>query len=143
MYHMKVTTAMIADAARVEGGKLFVHGGGWDRINVAGLPALHPTLALALVFEVGYDEALTDHELMIQLLDEDDQPLGPEISGMINVGHPAGSKRGAPVHVPQAITIQLIQFERAGRYRFKLSVGNRELASVPFEVATSPSGGGM
>lgn len=142
MYHMKVTTAMIADAARVEGGKLFVHGGGWDRINVVGLPALHPTLALALIFEVGYDEALTDHELMIQLLDEDDRPLGPGISGTINVGHPPRSKRGAPTHVPQAITIQLIQFERAGRYRFKVTVGEQELASVPFEVATTATGGG-
>jgi hypothetical protein len=134
---MKVTTALLADAARVESGKLYIHGGGWDRISVGGLPSTHPTMALALMFEIPYDEALQDQQMSIELLNEDDAPLGPVINGTLNVGHPPRTKRGAPTFVPQAITLQQITFERAGRYRFRVATGDLELASVPFEVAVN------
>jgi hypothetical protein len=136
---MRLTTSLLADAARVEGGKLYIHGGGWDRINVSGLPSTHPTMALVLIFEIPYDEALRDQSMSIHLLDEDDSPLGPEIKGMLNVGHAPRTKPGAPTFVPQAITIQLVTFERPGRYRFRVLTGDVELASVPFEVSLNPA----
>ena len=131
---MKLTTALLADAATVEGGKLFVHGGGWDKITLRQVPAVHPSMALVLVFQVEYDEALRDIPISIRLVDEDETASGAEINGVINVGHAPQSKRGAPTFVPQAITIQLIEFERTGRFSFKVSSGSEELGAVPFEV---------
>lgn len=136
---MKLTTGMLADAAAVENGKLFVHGGGWDRITVGQLPAVHPSLSLVLVFQVEYDEALRDLDVLIDLVDEDQEPAGVDITGVLNVGHAPRSKRGAPTFVPQAITIQQLELPRAGRFRFRVMSSGQELGSVPFEVHHAPN----
>jgi hypothetical protein len=134
---MDVTTAMLADAASVESGKLFIHGGAWDTIDVGSVPAMQPTMALALVFRIEYDEALADIPIVIELLDEDDHPLGPRIEGVINAGHPPRTRRGTPTFQPLAMTFNMIPFDHEGGYRFKVSSGERELASAPFRVRTA------
>jgi hypothetical protein len=136
---MDVTTAMLADAASVEGGKLFVHGGAWDSINVPGVPAVHPTMALVVIFRIGYDEALNDIPITIELMDEDDQPFGPRIQGVINAGHPPRSRRGTPTFYPLAMPFNMLSFEHEGGYRFKISSGgDGEIASIPFQVRAVP-----
>jgi hypothetical protein len=135
---MDVTTAMLADAASVEGGKLFVHGGAWDTISVSTIPAVHPTLALVLVFRIRYDEALADIPITIELIDEDDQPFGPRIQGVINAGHPPRTRRGTPTFHPLAMAFNMLPFEHEGGYRFRVKSGDEEVASVPFQVRAIP-----
>jgi hypothetical protein len=134
---MDVTTAMLADAARVEAGKLFIHGGGWDLIQVPGLPFMQPCMALALIFRVPYDEALTDIPILIELVDEDENSMGPRIEGVINSGHPPRTRRGTPTFQPLAMSFNLLPFEHEGGYRFKVMTGDQELASIPFRVRTA------
>jgi len=134
---MQVTTAMLADAASVEGGKLFIHGGAWDTIDVGSVPVTQPTMALALVFRIEYDEALADLPIVIELVDEDDHPLGPRIEGIINAGHPPRTRRGSPIFQPLAVTFNLVPLDHEGGYRVKVSSGERELVSVPFRVRTA------
>jgi len=134
---MRATTAMLADAARVESGKLFIHGGGWDSINVNTIPATHPTMALVLVLRIEYDQALTDIPFVIDLLDEDDQSLGVRIEGVINAGHPPRIKPGTPTFQPLAMVFNMVSFPHEGGYRFRVTSGDSELASVPFRVRTS------
>jgi hypothetical protein len=135
---MEVSTAMLADAAAVENGKLYVHGGGWSVINATQLPVVHPTMALALVVKVEYTEALEDHPITIDLLDEDDQAIGPKVEGIIHVGHPPRTRPGTPAFVPQAIRFNMIRFEREGGYRFRIIVRDEEVASIPFRVSLQP-----
>jgi hypothetical protein len=131
---MKVTTAMLADAAVVQGGKLYIHGGGWDALWVETLPATQPAMAFAWIFQVEYGEALKEIRFVVDLVDEDDTPAGPRLEAALNAGHPPGSRPGAPVFIPLQWTLNLIEFAHAGGYRVRLSVGDRELASVPFRV---------
>jgi hypothetical protein len=131
---MELTTALLADAASVDNGKLYVHGGAWTVINAADLPVTHPSIALALVFRVEYTEALENHQVAVELLDEDDQPLGPRVEGTIQVGHPPGTRPGTPASVPQALRFNLITFQREGGYRFRVLTDGRELASIPFRL---------
>jgi hypothetical protein len=138
---MEVTTAMLADAARVESGKLYIHGGAWDTIDVGAVPAVHPTMALALVFRIEYDQALADIPFLIELVDEDDRSLGPRIEGVMNAGHPPRTRRGTPSFQPLAMTFNMVSFDHEGGYRFKVVSQDRELASVPFRVRTAPSPG--
>jgi hypothetical protein len=133
---MEATSAMLADAASVSGGKLYVHGGAWDRLTVQGLPATHPSLALVLVLRIEYSEALRDIHVRVQLLDEDDNSVGPTVDGTINVGHPPGTRPGTPAFVPHTLTFNGLEFRRTGGYRFKVMEGDRELASVPFQVVS-------
>jgi hypothetical protein len=134
---MEAATAMLADAARVESGKLYIHGGAWDTIDVGSVPAVHPTMALALVFRIEYNEALADIPFVIELVDEDDRPVGPRIEGVINAGHPPRTRRGTPTFQPLAMTFNMTSFDHEGGYRFKVTSGEDELASVPFRVRTA------
>jgi hypothetical protein len=136
---MDLTTAMLADAAVVESGKFYIHGGGWDSISVESLPATHPTLALALILRIEYAEALQDIPFSVELLDEDNVPLGPRLEAMINVGHPPGSRPGAPTFMPLQWTLNMVTLPRAGGYRFRISTGENQLGSVPFRVIHRPS----
>jgi hypothetical protein len=131
---MRVTTAMLADAATVERGKLFVHGGGWDTIDVAAVPATHPTLALVLIFRIEYDEALADIPILIELLDEDDKPLELRLEGKINAGHPPRLRPGTATFHPLALSFPMLAFEHEGGYRFRVTSEGRELASIPLRV---------
>lgn len=134
---MEVTAAFLADAARVEAAKLYVHGGGWDTISVDEFPAMHPTMALVWILKIEYDEALDDIPMSVALLDEDDRPVGPRLEGVISTGHAPRQRRGAPNFVPQTLTLNMVPFEQQGGYRFKISSGDMELQSVSFRVMLS------
>ncbi|MGI8610586.1 MAG: DUF6941 family protein [Candidatus Dormibacteria bacterium] len=137
---MQVTTALLADAAAVLNGKLYLHGGGWDSIYAAAFPTTQPAMALAFVFRVEYSEALVDIPFVIALVDEDENDAGPRFEGKLNVGHPPGMKAGTPLHIPQAMTLNMLQFSKPGQYRFTIRSGDKELASVPFRLGTLSPG---
>jgi len=131
---VELTRTLIADAAVVQGGKLYVHGGGWDTIQASSLPVTHPSLALAFVMRVEYLEALTDIPFLIELVDDDERTMGVKLEGTVRVGHPAMSQAGSPVFVPQAVTFNMLQFTRFGAYRFRISSSGVSLAEAPFRV---------
>lgn len=131
---MNLTSGMLADAADVQGGKLYIHGGGWDSISVESVPATHPSMALTLIIRIEYAEALKDIPFLVELLDEDDAPLGPRLEATINVGHPPGSRPGAPTFLPFQWTLTMLSLPRSGGYRFRIRTGETELGSVPFRV---------
>jgi hypothetical protein len=139
---VETTTLMLADDAIVAGGKLYVHGGGWDVIQLATMPATVARLALVITFRVEYDEALTDQTLVIDLVDEDDQPAaGVHLQGILAVGHPPGVRRGAPSFASQALRFESLQFDHFGGYRFRVFLNDQEspLASLPFRLVQPPT----
>jgi hypothetical protein len=141
MYHMEATTALLADAAALENGKLYVHGAGWDQINAQAVPLVHPAMALVLVLRVGYDEAMRQIPFRIELLTEDDKPLGVGGQGVLAVGHAPTQAKGAPSSAPLVIPFTNVHFGEAGGYRFRVSSGDSEIVSVPFRVFLVPNPG--
>lgn len=135
---MKLTSAMLADAAQVQSGKLFVLGGGFDTISVKSLPATHRNLSLAMVAEVGPEDRQRDLELHISLVDEDGQPVGVEAKGMLRVGAPPNLPPGSPSVVPIVSPFHNITFAEAKGYVFIISLGGEELAHVRFRVVQVP-----
>lgn len=141
---MKLTAAFLADAAQTENGKLFVHGGGWDTIGATQFPTTHPTMALVWILKVDYDEALEDLPIQVELLTEDNQPVGPRVEGVINAGHAPRKKRGTPTFIPQTFTLNLLKFDAPGGYHFRIASGDEELGSVPFQIIpATPMGRGL
>lgn len=137
---MDLVAGMLADAAAVERGKLYIHGGGWDTVYAPQFPATHPTLALALLFRVEYSEALKDIPVQIELVDEDGKATGTvKLNGKINVGHAPGTKMGQPIFVPQAITFTAMQLAKEGSFSFRISSGSKDLGSILFRVASVAS----
>lgn len=135
---MKLTTAMLCDAAQVQSGKLFILGGGFDTINVANLPATQRNLSLAMVAEVGQEDRQRDLELHISLVDEDGQAVGVEAKGKLRVGAPPNLPPGAPSVVPIVSPFQNIAFAEAKGYAFVVSLEGEELARVRFRVVQAP-----
>ena len=131
---MKLTSAMLADAAQVQSGKLFVLGGGFDTISVRQLPATHRSVFLAMVAEVGPDERQQDLELVVQLVDEDGAELGVTAKGKLRVGAPPNLPPGSPSIVPIVSPFHNITFAEAKGYAFVISMNATELARVKFRV---------
>ena len=131
---MKLTSALLADAAQVQSGKLFVLGGGFDTISVRQLPATHRTISLAMVAEVGPDERQQDLELVVQLVDEDGAELGVMAKGKLRVGSPPNLPPGFPSIVPIVSPFHNVTFPEAKGYAFVVSVNGQELTRVKFRV---------
>ena len=102
---------MLADGARVGGdGKLYIFGGQWDRLYAPSVPTTHPIVAIALVVELEYGEALDNHPVEITLRDADGATLGPRAMMNLRVGHPPQLERGGSVTVPIAMELPQIVF---------------------------------
>ncbi len=131
---MRLTTAMLADAAQVQGGKLFVLGGGFDTISARVLPVIHRSLTVALVAEIEPDERHRDLEIGLRLVDEDGQELGVEAKGRLRVGAPPNLPPGSSSIVPIVSPFYNIEFADAKGYAFVVSFENEELARIRFRV---------
>jgi len=131
---MRLTTAMLADAAQVQGGKLFVLGGGFDTISARTVPVVHRSLTLAMVAEVDPDERHRDLEIAIALVDEDGQALDVEAKGKLRVGAPPNLPPGSASIVPIVSPFYNIRFPDAKGYAFVINFEEDELARVRFRV---------
>jgi hypothetical protein len=135
---MRLTSAMLADAAQVQAGKLFVLGGGFDTISVRSVPAVHRSLTLAMVAEIDPDERQRDLELMIRLIDEDGTSVGVEAKGRLRVGAPPNLPPGSSSVVPIVSPFHNITFPDAKGYAFVVSLNDTELARITFRVVQVP-----
>ncbi len=131
---MRLTSAMLADAAQVVGGRLFVMGGAFDVIGARSFPALHRGLAIVLVAEIGPGDRNRDLELSMKLLDEDGNEIGVESKGVMRVGAPSSLPAGATSLIPLVGNFLGIRFPHAGGYVFIIEHEDQELARIPFRV---------
>ena len=131
---MRLTTAMLADAAQVQGGKLFVLGGGFDTISAREMPVVHRSLALAMVAEVDPEERHRDLEITIELVDEDGHSLDVEARGKLRVGAPPNLPPGAHSVVPIVSPFYNLKFPEAKGYAFVVKFESEELARVRFRI---------
>lgn len=129
---------MLADAAQVQAGKLFVLGGGFDTISVRSVPAVHRSLTLAMVAEIDPDERQRDLELTIRLIDEDGTSVGVEAKGRLRVGAPPNLPPGSSSVVPIVSPFHNITFPDAKGYAFVVSLNDNELAHITFRVVQVP-----
>lgn len=131
---MRFTAALLADAAQVTAGKLFVMGGAFDTISARTFPAVHRSLAIALVGEVGPADRNRDLDLVIRLVDEDGGDLGIETQGRLRVGAPSDLPAGAMTSVPLASVFNNVRFPEPGGYVFVVEHEGREMTRIPFRV---------
>jgi hypothetical protein len=125
---------MLADAAQVQGGKLYVLGGGFDTISARSLPVVHRNLTLAMVAEIEPDERHRDLEIAISLVDEDGRSLEVEAKGKLRVGAPPNLPPGATSIVPIVSPFHNVQFPETKGYAFVVSFEDQEIARVRFRV---------
>jgi hypothetical protein len=136
-------TMLLADAAQVSDGKLYVLGGGWALIGPDPSP-----FALALFIEVSWDLANMQHQFRLELVDSDgtpvevptpmgDQPLW--LGGPFEVGRPPGLMQGTPLGVPLAINMAPLQLRPATRYEWRLSINDESDENWRLPFSTRPA----
>lgn len=132
---MEVEYALIADAAQTSpDGKLYVMGGGIDRIFADQYPALHPTMALVVKIRLHPVECDKPHKLAIELWNEDGQQFGPKIEGEFEAKRQPKARSGS---VQMVLNIMGLEFPKEGDYEFHISVNGQYLKSLPLYVERS------
>ncbi len=131
---MRLTAAFLADAAQVTAGKLYLLGGAFDTVTAHSFPAIHRSLAVVLVAEVGPGDRNRDLEIHIRLFDEDGTELGIESKGNLRVGAPSDLPAGASSLVPLVSSFGNIRFPAAGGYVFDISHEDGQLGRIPFRI---------
>jgi hypothetical protein len=118
-------TMMLADGAHAAGGKLYVLGGGWSVMGPG------PTaMALALRFEVAWDETDVDHEWSLVLIDADGRPVmcaehgthPIQRRGRFHAHRAADSQAGVPIDFVTAVDVGVVSVPPGGRYVWTLTV---------------------
>lgn len=129
---------LLADGAHSVGGKLYVLGGGWDRLYVPTLPGtpLVP-FALAVGIEVPWNQTNRRFACTLQVTDADNTEIAPALQADIEQGRPPGLRAGTPQRAVLAATFNPT-FPGEGRYVIHGSIDGERQRSVAFEVHQAP-----
>ena len=144
-------TLLLADAAQVVSGKLYLLGGGW---SICSAPT--PPMAVAGKVDVPWDETNRPHTLKLELLTQDGvsvsvpTPVGNRpiaIDATFEVGRAAGLPPGTPMDFPFAINMGPLPLDPGERYMWRLTIDDISeatwrLAFSTFRPLRTPAGDG-
>src|SRR2546425_619094 len=123
---MEVKVALLADGANVSReGKLNLLGI-FDTLFARSFPTTHPQMQLVIRFEAAAREAGSTRQVEVQLVAGDGSILF-RLPGALTV-QPHGL--GDAIRMDHVLTLNHVQFERPGRYRFDVLVDGRVAAAA-------------
>jgi hypothetical protein len=128
-------TMLLCDAAEVQGGKLYILGGGWSVIWAPGVPI---NMVLAVKLAIPWDQANQPHRIRAALRTLDGDPVDAgqgdvAAEGDLEVGRPAGLKPGSPLDAPFVLPFNGLILDPGG-YLWILEIDGTEMARAPFRV---------
>src|SRR5438094_6748860 len=134
---MQLDWLILADHAQVTESKLYLLGGGWDRLTVnTGFP-VPQLLAIAAAFRVPWIETNQRHKVELEITDQDHATTLAKVEGEMEVGRPAGIEEGSAQRTHLAVNFP-IQFERPGTYEVVARINGEQVGQVPFSVVPGP-----
>jgi len=119
---MQIEFVMLADAAQVVGGKLYLLGGAWNLYRATAFPTQAP-IALVASILVDRNETGSRHSVRLTEADEAGIPIIPALDWSIEVAGTEGNDPATPQRSLLAVNTG-IQLPRAGRYSFTVTAGN-------------------
>lgn len=138
-------TLLLCDAAQEANGKLYILGGGWTVTGPAPMPS-----ALALKIDVPWDQANRRHQLRLDLVTQDGQPVmlptptgdsAAQVTAEFEVGRPPGHPPGIPLTVVLAVNIGPLPLRAGGRYEWRgfIDEQTHDDWCVAFSTRTAPA----
>lgn len=100
-----------ADHAAAHGGKLYVHGGYWTRLNFASFPASH-SFSIGVVLHIPVSEHPHDHSFVISFEDAKGQPTPHRFEGRYQADAVSSTRPDDFIEVPIALQIANFVFQR-------------------------------
>jgi hypothetical protein len=134
---MELDFLLVADRAEALNGKLYLLGGGWDRITLPQFPA-PANFDVALGVLVAYTETNERHEFHLTLEDDDNQVVLGPISGQVELGRPAGLKPAQAQRFMVAVRGPF-PIPSAGCYHWVLSPDGRRAGRTTFWADPMPA----
>jgi hypothetical protein len=130
---------LLCDAAQVVAAKLYVIGGGWDRVQLPSYPATLP-VSLAVGVRVEWTETNRRHRLVVRGMSADADRELFRGEGEFEVGRPPGTPHGMSQLFQVAMNVPL-QLPEPGSYTIEANVDEGAVVrSFPFlAVATQPA----
>ena len=130
---MELDFALLADAADVASGKLFVMGGAFDTIYVPNFPATHPVLAVVFRLLLGPMDLDRKHLLDVTLVDADGRKIASapgELTAAKSPDLPAGWKQ------PFVLPLRFLNtpFEKPGHYSIEIIINDALIKAIPLRV---------
>ena len=133
---MDVEWLILADAAQVTGGKLYVMGGGWDRVVANKFP-FPQNMSIALSFRVPWTQTNEKHSFEVEIADMDGGTIA-KVPGQFEVGRPAGASPGQDQRAQFAVNINWT-ISKAGGYVVVARLDGEEERRFPFNVVAGPT----
>jgi hypothetical protein len=133
---VQVEWLILADHAEIVGGKLYLMGGGWDRLTVnSGFPITKP-VGLAAACRVPWNETNQPQNVEIEIQTDDGASVG-KVNAQFEVGRPPGMKAGQDQRFQLAANLPLT-LAGPGSYVIVARVEGQEAERVPFNVMAGP-----
>ncbi|MEW6281045.1 MAG: hypothetical protein AB1758_20695 [Candidatus Eremiobacterota bacterium] len=131
---MEIEWLILADAAEVVGNKLYLLGGGWDRLTVhSGFP-LEQHCSVAASVRVPWHETELIHDFAIEFANDSGEVLA-SLAAEFEVGRPPGLPAGREQRWQFSGDFDL-RLENPGRYAVVARLQGEERARVYFEVVS-------
>jgi hypothetical protein len=134
---VEVKVMMAADGAQAVGGKLYILGGGFDRLNMPTVPFAH-RFDVAMLIDVPWNATNQPYEVVVELVTADMEFAGYRAEARMETGRPPGTRQGTSITVPVAIPV-LAEFRQPGRYVLRASVNGRLKNQLAIEAVAPPS----
>ena len=134
---MEVEWLILADSAQVVANKLYVLGGGWDRVKAGkGFP-FNQKLAVAMSVKVPWNETNDRHNFEVEIISEDETTEEPKsvakFGGQFEVGRPVGVLPGQDQRIQLAIDL-FLKIENPGIKIIIARINGIESRRVIFNV---------
>ncbi len=124
---------ILADSAEAIGGKVYMMGGGWDRIQGSREPNDIRHFAIALSIIVPWHHTNEKHDLRLEIVDEDGKKAVLGVGGEFTTGRPAGAVPGQSLRTPLALKVNM-PLLKPGTYAVIGSVDGQESRRTTFHV---------
>ena len=135
---MEVEWLILADAAQLVGNKLFLMGGGWDKLTVNSPFPVDQRCALALALRVAWNETNQKHSFEIEIMSEDaatEQPRSlMKAGGQFELGRPPGISPGQDQRFQVALDMTL-KIDASGTKTVVARIEGQEMKRLSFSVA--------
>ncbi len=129
---MRTEWLILADAAQIVGGKLYLMGGGWDVLTVNRALPITQHVALAASYSIPWNETNQQFSVEVVIVSDDGKEIG-KITGMVEVGRPAGTPPGSEQRAQISAELNL-EFAAPGSFAIISSVGGFEDMRTAFRV---------
>ena len=130
---------LLADWAEIVAGKLYLQGGGWERVAVPSFPFAR-NIAIVVGLTVPWGATNQRYTVRVTVLNEDTQQEFMRVEGQLETGRPAGLPPGQAQSVMMAVN-NASGLPAAGTYLVAVEIDGEERGRKSFRAEQVPGAG--